>query len=108
MSKDREKRRGNKRARVLKSTGSKVGILISVITILYVSNAMHGLDVWQSSRVHTYMYLPVAVRAVIGGQDSPGERDVHEDVYEDTVLRCSQYRWGLWPGVGPLGRQSDQ
>jgi hypothetical protein len=26
--------------------------------------------------------LPVVVRAVIGGQDSPGERDVHEDVYE--------------------------
>jgi hypothetical protein len=47
---------------------------------------MHGPAVGCFRTIVAGTYLPIAVREVIGGQDSPGERDVHEDVYEDIVL----------------------
>jgi hypothetical protein len=69
---------------VLPSTSSKVGILS--VNVQYYMYA-HGPDVGCCSvAIVAGTYLPVAVRAIIGDQDSPGERDVHEDVYKSKVL----------------------
>jgi hypothetical protein len=47
---------------------------------------MHGPAVGFCVAIVTGTCLPVAAQAVIGGQDSPGERGVHGDVYEDTIM----------------------